>query len=133
MDTLKKNNTDLQPTELLPQGAVSKSLFLNGRGFEKTESETGAGISSLSPYAKNKSGNKDSSYRRKIIYVFRFRDNSICPICGHPAHNVHHILSKRDYPHWKKEFNNLISLCFHCHNLADADFFSTEYLFQLIL
>ena len=23
MDTLKKNNTDLQPNELLPQGAVS--------------------------------------------------------------------------------------------------------------
>lgn len=112
---------------------VSKSLFLNGRGFEKTESETtGEGWKYLKPYQVNANGNKQSAYRRRLCWIFRRRDNSTCRVCGSPAHNVHHILARREYPHWKKEYCNLISLCFDCHNLADVNYFPNEYLFSLI-
>lgn len=96
------------------------------------EIKTGAGIKATSPYQKNKQGNKESSYRRKILSIFLKRDNSICRVCNEKAWNVHHVLPKRDFPHWKQEPCNLISLCFACHNQADAGDLTIDFLFNLI-
>ena len=93
---------------------------------------TGAAFWYANPSAKNSSGNKQNGYRRFICWVFRKRDNSQCQVCGQDAHNVHHILPKRDYPHFKKEAANVLTLCIYCHDLADADFFSIKYLFSCV-
>ena len=75
----------------------------------------GDGIKHQSPFANKRVG----AYRRKLLWVFHRRDNRTCRMCGQAAHNVHHILCRREYPHWKKEEMNMISLCAGCHQYAD--------------
>lgn len=101
-----------------------------GKGFE--EKTTGEPLKAMNTLELSSGGNKQGQLRRRLIWVFRVRDNSTCRICGSPGHNVHHILPKRFYPHWKKETTNMISLCFDCHNKADKEVYSVDYLFSLI-
>ena len=49
------------------------------------------------------------------------RDNYECQKCKskgkyHKAETVHHIKHLRDYPELALDNNNLISLCYDCHN-----------------
>ena len=90
---------------------------------------TGDSWKYLSSHQRNDNGNKQNSYRRFLCWIFRKRDNSQCQICGGPGHNVHHILPKRDYPQWKKEADNCLTVCFECHGLCDDGFWNEDFLF----
>lgn len=70
--------------------------------------------------------------KKQMLYVISWRDRFKCRICNEPAHNVHHILKRVDYPHWSNEVNNMISLCKKHHLLADNGEISVETLFNLI-
>lgn len=69
---------------------------------------------------------------REKFKVFVRRDKKICKVCKGAAHNIHHILEKRNYPHWNLEHENMISLCKPCHDKADKGLIETQTLFNLI-
>jgi 5-methylcytosine-specific restriction endonuclease McrA len=43
------------------------------------------------------------------------RTHPMCAVCGHLAHEVHHILSRRDRPDLMFVWDNLRGLCRDCH------------------
>lgn len=61
------------------------------------------------------------------------RDNSKCKVCFSENNlSVHHILNKKDFPHFRNEPLNLICLCRNCHDLADKGKLKKDFLFDLI-
>jgi len=85
------------------------------------------------PITRKKPKGNTGAYRTRVLWVFWKRDNGACQICDAPAYNIHHILNKKDYWHWKKESLNMISLCFNCHNKADNGQISITYLLSKII
>jgi 5-methylcytosine-specific restriction endonuclease McrA len=74
-----------------------------------------------------------SSWSKKKSMVI-IRDNFCCRCCYKPFDlEIHHILPKRDYPHFSTEKSNLITLCKSCHKKADNGEITIENLLNKIV
>jgi len=77
----------------------------------------------------NQNGKKRKPLSRWAIKI-KARDGK-CKICGNQnGIQAHHILPKREYPHWKYELMNGIALCINCHEKADDGLITSNQLFE---
>ncbi len=61
-----------------------------------------------------------NSYLRFVIRALDFHGRYCHECLGDESPfcriTLHHVLSQKDYPHWKKEIMNVIPLCKCCHD-----------------
>lgn len=79
------------------------------------------------------SGRRRKPMQRWAIKV-KARDVSKCRICGSKEElESHHIMPVSEYPHWKYEMDNGITLCTDCHYEADNGRISVDFLLNRAL
>lgn len=83
-------------------------------------------------FTKRKLKQCANAKERLRFKVFVKRDNCLCKVCNGAAHNIHHILPRKDFPHFENEIQNMISLCKPCHDKADKGMIETQKLFSLV-
>lgn len=77
-------------------------------------------------------GNRRKPKQRWAIKVKK-RDKGVCQVCGtFEDLEAHHIMRMRDYPHWRYNVTNGITLCNQCHEKADNGSLTISFLFRKI-